>query len=140
MFLVPAPRPKTKELSWIPPDVHCAGLDMYAEANRRYFNIRFIHHPLKIAQNVAQAKRNAIHALKTNRNIVIKPADKGGAIHIVFTFDNKFFIQTNGTAKFAPQYANIFMHKFEQDIFAVQLLRPVLYTGYIDGIFFLWTQ
>eukprot|EP00061_Rhincodon_typus_P009217 g32537.t1 len=41
--------------------------------------------------------------------------------HNVFTFDNQFFIQTRGTAmgtKFALQYANIFMHRFEQDFFA----------------------
>eukprot|EP00061_Rhincodon_typus_P009810 g33598.t1 len=41
--------------------------------------------------------------------------------HNIFTFDNQFFIQTHGTAmgtNFAPQYANVFMHKFEQDFFA----------------------
>ncbi|XP_072440483.1 uncharacterized protein [Chiloscyllium punctatum] len=35
-------------------------------------------------------------------------------LYHVFTFDNQFFIQTHGTAmgtKFAPQYANIFMHR-----------------------------
>ncbi|XP_072327005.1 uncharacterized protein [Scyliorhinus torazame] len=63
--------------------------------------------------------------------------------HNVFTFDNKFFIQTHGTAmgtKFAPQYANIFMHKFEQDLLTAQDLQPMLYTRYIDDIFFLWTH
>eukprot|EP00061_Rhincodon_typus_P010788 g35336.t1 len=33
--------------------------------------------------------------------------------HNIFTFDNQFFIQTHGTAmgtRYAPQYANIFMH------------------------------
>ncbi|XP_072332649.1 uncharacterized protein [Scyliorhinus torazame] len=62
--------------------------------------------------------------------------------HNVFTFD-KFFIQTHGTAmgtKFAPQYANIFMHKFEQDLLTAQDLQPTLYTRYIDDIFFLWTH
>ncbi|XP_072422902.1 uncharacterized protein [Chiloscyllium punctatum] len=63
--------------------------------------------------------------------------------HNVFTFDNQFFIQTHGTAmgtKFAPQYANIFMHRFEQDFFSMQDLQPTLYTKYIDDIFFLWTH
>ncbi|XP_067832584.1 uncharacterized protein [Heptranchias perlo] len=63
--------------------------------------------------------------------------------HNVFTFDNQFFTQTHGTAmgtKFAPQYANIFMHKFEQDFFTAQDLQPTLYTRYIDDIFFLWTH
>ncbi|XP_072429795.1 uncharacterized protein [Chiloscyllium punctatum] len=63
--------------------------------------------------------------------------------HNVFTFDNQFFIQAYGTAmgtKFAPQYANIFMHRFEQDFFSTQDLQPILYTRYIDDIFFLWTH
>eukprot|EP00061_Rhincodon_typus_P016356 g44534.t1 len=61
----------------------------------------------------------------------------------VFTFDNQFFIQTHGTAmgtKFAPQYGNIFMHKFEQVFLAAQDLQPMLYTRCINGIFFLWTH
>ncbi|XP_067859529.1 uncharacterized protein epn2 isoform X2 [Heptranchias perlo] len=52
--------------------------------------------------------------------------------HNVFTFNNQFFTQTHGTAmgtKFAPQYANIFMHKFEQDFFTAQDLQPTLYTA-----------
>ncbi|XP_072446725.1 uncharacterized protein [Chiloscyllium punctatum] len=63
--------------------------------------------------------------------------------HNVFTFDNQFFIQTHGTAmgtKFALQYANIFMHRFEQDFFSMQDLQPTLYTRYFDDIFFLWTH
>ncbi|XP_072371520.1 uncharacterized protein [Scyliorhinus torazame] len=41
---------------------------------------------------------------------------------------------------FAPQYANIFMHKFEQDLLTAQDLQPTLYTRYIDDIFCLWTH
>eukprot|EP00061_Rhincodon_typus_P000432 g11682.t1 len=60
--------------------------------------------------------------------------------HNTFTFNNQFFIQTHGTAmgtRFAPQYANIFMHKFEQDFFAAQNLQPMRNFRYI---FFLWTH
>ncbi|XP_072421549.1 uncharacterized protein [Chiloscyllium punctatum] len=63
--------------------------------------------------------------------------------HNVFTFDNQFFIQTHGTAmgtNFALQYANIFMHRFEQDFFSMQDLKPTLYTRYTDDIFFLLTH
>eukprot|EP00061_Rhincodon_typus_P002870 g18702.t1 len=63
--------------------------------------------------------------------------------HNVFTFDNQFFTWTQGTAvgtRFAPQYANIFMHRFEQDFYAAQYLQLMLYTRYIDNIFFLWTH
>eukprot|EP00061_Rhincodon_typus_P012443 g38184.t1 len=51
-----------------------------------------------------------------------------------------FLIQTYETAigtRLAPQYFNIFMHKFEHDFFAVQHLRPMLYTRYVGAIFFL---
>eukprot|EP00061_Rhincodon_typus_P008498 g31160.t1 len=47
---------------------------------RRCINARFISCAHKIAQNITQAQRNSIHALNTNRNIVTKPVDKGGAI------------------------------------------------------------
>eukprot|EP00061_Rhincodon_typus_P018375 g47527.t1 len=63
--------------------------------------------------------------------------------HNAFTFNNQFFIQTHRTAmgtKFARQYANIFMHKFKQDFITAQDLRPMLYTRYINNIFFLWTH
>eukprot|EP00061_Rhincodon_typus_P017238 g45842.t1 len=49
---------------------------------RECVNVRFISRTHKVVQNVTQAERNTIHALKTNRNIVIKPADKGGAINV----------------------------------------------------------
>eukprot|EP00061_Rhincodon_typus_P005322 g24683.t1 len=63
--------------------------------------------------------------------------------HSVFTFDKKFFNQMHETTmgtRFAPQYANIFRHRFEQDFFAAQNLEPTLYTRYTDDNFFLWTH
>eukprot|EP00061_Rhincodon_typus_P017163 g45737.t1 len=42
--------------------------------------------------------------------------------------------------KFAPQYANMFMHKVEQDFFAAHDLQPTLYTRCNNNIFFLWTH
>eukprot|EP00061_Rhincodon_typus_P007574 g29407.t1 len=46
----------------------------------KHVSARFINHTHKVAQNVTQAQHDAIQALKTNHNIVIKPADKRGAI------------------------------------------------------------
>eukprot|EP00061_Rhincodon_typus_P002328 g17245.t1 len=63
--------------------------------------------------------------------------------HNAFTFNNQFFIQTDGTVmgtKFVPQYTNISMYKFEQNFFAAQDLQPMLYTRYINNIFFFWTH
>eukprot|EP00061_Rhincodon_typus_P013015 g39114.t1 len=62
--------------------------------------------------------------------------------HDVIIFDN-IFVQTHRTAmgtKFAPQYANSFMHNFKQDFSAAQDLLPTRYIRYIDDIFFLWTH
>eukprot|EP00061_Rhincodon_typus_P007939 g30108.t1 len=73
---------KKKESNWTFPEGHCPRLNMYAQAIKRCINARFISRAHKIAQNITQAQCNAIHALKTNHNVVIKPADKGGAIVI----------------------------------------------------------
>ncbi|XP_072414187.1 uncharacterized protein [Chiloscyllium punctatum] len=71
-----------KESTWTPLDGRCPGLFMYAQTVRKYVNARFISRPHKVEQDITHSQRNAIHTLKTNHNIVIKPADKGGAIVI----------------------------------------------------------
>eukprot|EP00061_Rhincodon_typus_P006973 g28161.t1 len=71
-----------KELNWTALEGHCPGLDMYVQAARECMNARLISPAHKVAQNIIQAQRNAIHALKTYRNIVIKPTDNGGSIII----------------------------------------------------------
>ncbi|XP_078084718.1 uncharacterized protein LOC144503758 [Mustelus asterias] len=76
-------QPKRKESNWTPPEGRCPRLDMYAQAVRRCINTRFISRTHKTAPNITQAQCNTIHALKTSCNIVIKPADKGGAIVIL---------------------------------------------------------
>eukprot|EP00061_Rhincodon_typus_P001043 g13547.t1 len=57
-------------------------MDRYGQAIRECVNARFISCTHKVVQNVTQAQRNAIRALKTNRNTVIKPAYKGESIVI----------------------------------------------------------
>ena len=69
-------------------------------------------------------------------------------IHIILTHNNFQFnginyLQINGTAmgtKMAPNYANLFMAKLEQDLLekAPNNLRPTIWWRYIDDIFFLW--
>ena len=61
--------------------------------------------------------------------------------HNVFEFNRDLFIQTQGTAmgtKFAPQYANLFMHHFETEFLNTQQLKPTFYVRYIDDIFMIW--
>eukprot|EP00061_Rhincodon_typus_P002833 g18594.t1 len=67
-------------MSLTPPEGCCPGLERFAQAIRECVNTRFISCSQKVVQNITQVQRNAIRALKTNRDIVIKPADKGGAI------------------------------------------------------------
>eukprot|EP00061_Rhincodon_typus_P008109 g30439.t1 len=74
--------PKKKVLNWTPSEGHSPSLDMSARAARRCVNVRLISRAHKAVQNVTQAQRHAIHVLNTNRNIVIKPAEKAGDIVI----------------------------------------------------------
>ena len=61
-----------------------------------------------------------------------------------FTFDNKFYLQVHGTAMgtpFAPNYANIFMAKIENQILnnEQQIYKtPLLWKRFIDDIFIIW--
>lgn len=62
-----------------------------------------------------------------------------------FMFQNRFFLQTQGTAMgspMAPNYANLFMGKFEHDfIYNDNGFKQHLkgYYRFIDDLFFLWT-
>jgi len=58
-----------------------------------------------------------------------------------FTFNGDWFLQTSGTAmgkKFAPNYANIFMAKWEKEALSKCLKQPQCYYRYLDDIFIIW--
>lgn len=60
-----------------------------------------------------------------------------------FQFDTQFFLQTKGTAmgkKYAPSFANIYMHFWEQLATSSFHLQPVFWKRYIDDIFGIWTH
>jgi len=64
----------------------------------------------------------------------------------VFKFGDKIYRQIKGTAMgtpMAPNYANLFMDKFEREMlcdFEKQYgIRPFVWYRYIDDIFFVWT-
>eukprot|EP00061_Rhincodon_typus_P004121 g21799.t1 len=71
-----------KKSNWTPPEGRCPWFDKYAQAITECVNTGFVSCNHKVVQNITQAQRNAICALKANHNIVIKPADEGGAIVI----------------------------------------------------------
>ena len=60
-----------------------------------------------------------------------------------FEFDNKIFLQMQGTAmgrKYAPHYADIYMAQFEQEALAKCTFRPDCYYRYLDDIFMVWSH
>ena len=61
----------------------------------------------------------------------------------VFRFNDKFYIQKQGTAmgtKMAPAYASIFMGTLESRILSETNPSPIHWKRYIDDIFLVWTD
>ena len=59
----------------------------------------------------------------------------------IFTFDDKFWLQTHGTAMgtcMAPSYANIFMGAIENKLINMSERKPLIWLRYIDDIFMIW--
>ena len=58
-----------------------------------------------------------------------------------FVFNDKWYLQVGGTAmgkKFAPNYAKIFMAKWEKEALAKCQKQPQTYFRYLDDIFIIW--
>lgn len=58
-----------------------------------------------------------------------------------FRFADKTFLQIKGTAmgkKYAPSFANLFMHFWENNALLQSSLKPTLWKRYIDDIFCIW--
>ncbi|CAJ0951528.1 unnamed protein product, partial [Ranitomeya imitator] len=71
---------------------------------------------LPVRHNLDPLEKQALDSLSGNKNIIIKPADKGGAIVVM---DKSFYMtETCGTAmgsNVAPAYANLYMDRFEKE-------------------------
>ena len=58
-----------------------------------------------------------------------------------FMFNNRWFLQVGGTAmgkKFAPNYANLFLAKWEEEIAKKCHKKPLCFFRYLDDIFLIW--
>eukprot|EP00061_Rhincodon_typus_P014100 g40915.t1 len=112
--------PKKKESNWTPPEGRCPGLVMFAQDIRGCVITRVISHAHKEVPNVTQAQCNAICALKTNRNTVIKQADKGGAIVIQNRTDycKEVYRQLNNQEHYRrpPKNCNDLLRRWTQDM------------------------
>ena len=93
-----------------------------------------------------------IEKLDTRKNISIPSTTIGSLILLVlqsnaFRFGDAIYRQIMGTAMgtpMAPNYANLFMAKFEENVItsyhASTGLKPLVWYRYIDDIFLIWTH
>ena len=61
--------------------------------------------------------------------------------HNTFTFNNKYYLQTDGTAmgtKMAPAYAINFIESVENSFLSSFSHKPTVYYRYIDDIYVIW--
>eukprot|EP00061_Rhincodon_typus_P010908 g35545.t1 len=141
-------QPKKKESNCTHPEGPCPWLDIYTQAIRRCVNARFISHAHKVAQNVTQAQHNAIHVLKTNHNIVIKPADKGGAMIIQNRTDycKEVYQQLNNQEHYRQLPANLNKEHTSELNRLIKIFDPallnilctlILRTSRIGGLYYL---
>ena len=60
-----------------------------------------------------------------------------------FTFNEDHYLQTGGTAMgtaLAPNYANLFMDRFETKALDGWRIKPTIWLRFIDDIFMIWTH
>ena len=60
-----------------------------------------------------------------------------------FTFNGDCYLQIGGTAMgtaVAPNYANLFMDRFESKALANWPLKPAIWLRFMDDIFMIWTH
>ena len=79
-FNDPFERLKPKTSSWTPPEGQHPSLDVFISKCRIDINNILNNHVTSMHSNTSSEDRNAIKRLQERKDIVIKPADKGGAI------------------------------------------------------------
>ena len=71
-----------KVSTWTPPEGQFSAVDHYIDRCRRLVNTLDFKRSLtrRFANNLSQAERLALRNLRRRTDVVIKPADKGGAV------------------------------------------------------------
>nr|XP_048688123.1 uncharacterized protein LOC125627729 [Caretta caretta] len=72
-----------KDSRWTPPEGRDSRLDFYIECFCRRARAEIVEKQHHLPHNLSRAEHNAIHSLRNNSDIIIKKADKGGAVVIM---------------------------------------------------------
>ena len=83
------------------------------------------------------------HQTKTGISSYILDLLKLVLHNMYFEFNGDYFLQIGGTAMgtaLAPNYANIFIDKFETKSLDNYPLKPLIWKRFIDDIFMVWTH
>ena len=70
---------ENKTSTWTPPDGQFSAVDHYIDRCRRSINSRNYTRPI-VLSNLPQEEKQALQDLRRRTDIIIKPADKGGAV------------------------------------------------------------
>ena len=128
---------KIKDIK-IPPNSFLVSLDV----DSLYTNIDNKAGMESVREAFAQSK-------KKNLNFSLRPDEeilellKISLENNDFVFNNEWYLQVSGTAmgkKFAPNYANIFMAKWEKEALNKCKKQPLIYYRFLDDIFIIWTH
>uniref|UniRef100_A0A8C3H6A6 Reverse transcriptase domain-containing protein n=1 Tax=Chrysemys picta bellii TaxID=8478 RepID=A0A8C3H6A6_CHRPI len=95
---------KKKDSAWTPPDGRNNRLDFYIDCFRQRAKAEIVEKQHHLPHNLSNAEHNAIYSLRNNPDIIIKKADKGGAVVVMnkLEYDQEAARQLSNTTFYRP--------------------------------------